>query len=144
MEGLYAAIGAGAVALLFAALLARKVLSADAGTDLMQEIGAAIQEGSAAFLKREYTMLAIFVAVVFVILLVLGFTRDEQDPETAYAYIVGAITSGIAGIIGMQIAVRSNMRTAAAARIGLNPALRIAFSSGGVMGMAVVLSLIHI
>lgn len=138
MEGLYAAIGAGAVALLFAALLARRVLSADAGTDLMQEIGAAIQEGSAAFLKREYTMLAIFVAVVFVILLVLGFTRDEQDPETAYAYIVGAITSGIAGIIGMQIAVRSNMRTAAAAREGLNPALRIAFSSGGVMGMAVV------
>lgn len=138
MEGLYAAIGAGAVALLFAALLARRVLSADAGTDLMQEIGAAIQEGSAAFLKREYTMLAIFVAVVFVILLVLGLTRDEQDPETAYAYIVGAITSGIAGIIGMQIAVRSNMRTAAAAREGLNPALRIAFSSGGVMGMAVV------
>ena len=138
MEGLYAAIGAGAVALLFAALLARRVLSADAGTDLMKEIGAAIQEGSAAFLKREYTMLAIFVAVVFVILLVLGFTRDEQDPETAYAYIVGAITSGIAGIIGMQIAVRSNMRTAAAARTGLNPALRIAFSSGGVMGMAVV------
>jgi K(+)-stimulated pyrophosphate-energized sodium pump len=138
MEGLYAAIGAGAIALVFALILARKVLSADEGTDLMKEIGAAIQEGSAAFLKREYTMLGIFVVIVFAILLILGFTRNEQDPQTAIAYLVGAITSGIAGLIGMQIAVKSNMRTAAAARIGLNPALRIAFSSGGVMGMAVV------
>jgi K(+)-stimulated pyrophosphate-energized sodium pump len=138
MEGLYAAIGAGLIAIIFAAILARRVLSADAGTDLMKEIGAAIQEGSAAFLKREYTMLGIFVVIVFGILLALGFARDEQDPLTAIAYIIGAITSGIAGLIGMQIAVRSNMRTAAAARIGLNPALRIAFSSGGVMGMAVV------
>ena len=138
MEGLYIAIAAGAIAMIFAAFLARRVLSADEGTDLMKEIGAAIQEGSAAFLKREYTMLSIFVIIVFAILLVLGFTRDEQDPLTAVAYIIGAITSGIAGIIGMWIAVRSNMRTAAAARIGLNPALRVAFSSGGVMGMAVV------
>lgn len=138
MEGLYAALGAGVLAIIFALFLARRVLSADEGTDLMKEIGTAIQEGSAAFLKREYSMLAVFVAVVTVILLVLGFTRDEQDPQTAYAYLVGAITSGVAGLIGMQIAVRSNMRTAAAARIGLNPALRIAFSSGGVMGMTVV------
>ena len=138
MEGLVAALGAGVLAIIFALFLARRVLSADEGTDLMKEIGTAIQEGSAAFLKREYSMLAVFVAVVTVILLVLGFTRDEQDPQTAYAYLVGAITSGVAGLIGMQIAVRSNMRTAAAARIGLNPALRIAFSSGGVMGMTVV------
>jgi K(+)-stimulated pyrophosphate-energized sodium pump len=138
MEGLYLAIGAGALALVFAIFLARQVLAADPGTELMREIGAAIQEGSAAFLKREYTMLAIFVAAVFAILLVLGFTREEQDPLTAIAYVVGAITSGTAGLIGMQIAVRSNMRTAAAARVGLNPALRVAFSSGGVMGMTVV------
>jgi K(+)-stimulated pyrophosphate-energized sodium pump len=138
MEGLYLAIGAGTLALIFAMFLARQVLAADPGTELMREIGAAIQEGSAAFLKREYSMLAIFVTAVFAILLVLGFTREEQDPRTAIAYVVGAITSGTAGLIGMQIAVRSNMRTAAAARVGLNPALRVAFSSGGVMGMTVV------
>ena len=138
MEGLYAAIGAGVLAMIFAAFLARQVLAADEGTDLMKEIGAAIQEGSKAFLKREYTFLAIFVVIVFAILLALGFARDEQDPQTAYAYLVGAITSGVAGLIGMQIAVKSNMRTAWAAKTGLNPALRIAFSSGGVMGLTVV------
>jgi K(+)-stimulated pyrophosphate-energized sodium pump len=138
MEGLYAAIGAGVIAMIFAAFLARQVLAAEEGTDLMKEIGAAIQEGSKAFLKREYTFLAIFVVIVFGILLALGFARDEQDPQTAYAYLVGAITSGAAGLIGMQIAVKSNMRTAWAAKTGLNPALRIAFSSGGVMGLTVV------
>ena len=138
MEGLYVAIGTGAIAILFALFLARRVLAADEGTDLMKEIGAAIQEGSNAFLKREYTFLAGFVIIVFIILLSLGFARDEQAPETAYAYLVGAITSGLAGIAGMRIAVKSNMRTAAAARTGLNPALRIAFSSGGVMGLTVV------
>ena len=138
MEGLILAIVAGAVALAFAAYLAVRVLKADEGTERMQEIGAAIQEGANAFLKREYKVLAGFVVIVFIVLLVLGLARDEQDEMTAVAYIVGAITSALAGFIGMRIAVKSNMRTASAARTGLNRALRVAFSSGGVMGITVV------
>jgi K(+)-stimulated pyrophosphate-energized sodium pump len=138
MEGLYLAIGAGVLALLFAIFLAMRVLKADEGTDLMKEIGAAIQEGSNAFLKREYTVLAGFVVIVFGILLAMGLTRDEQEPETAIAYVIGAVASGLTGLIGMRIAVKANMRTAAAARTSLNAALRIAFSSGGVMGITVV------
>ena len=138
MEGLILAIAAGAVALAFAAFLAMRVLRADEGTERMREIGAAIQEGANAFLKREYTVLAGFVIVVSVVLLVLGLVRDEQDEMTAVAYLAGAIASALAGFVGMRIAVKSNMRTAAAARIGLNRALRIAFSSGGVMGVTVV------
>ena len=138
MEGLILAIVAGAVALVFAVYLAMRVLSADEGTDRMKEIGAAIQEGANAFLKREYTVLAGFVVIVFIVLLVLGLVRDEQDEMTAVAYLVGAVSSAVAGFIGMRIAVKSNMRTAAAARTGLNRALRVAFSSGGVMGITVV------
>ena len=138
MEGLILAIVAGAVALAFAAYLAVRVLGADEGTERMKEIGAAIQEGANAFLKREYTVLAGFVIVVFVVLLVLGLVREEQDEMTAIAYLVGAVSSALAGFIGMRVAVKSNMRTASAARFGLNRALRVAFSSGGVMGITVV------
>ena len=138
MEGLILAIVAGAVALAFAAYLAVRVLKADEGTERMQEIGAAIQEGANAFLKREYTVLAGFVVIVFIVLLALGLAREEQQWETAIAYIVGAASSALAGFIGMRIAVKSNMRTASAARTGLNRALRVAFSSGGVMGITVV------
>ena len=138
MDGLILAIVAGVIALAFAGYLAQRVLSADEGTDLMKEIGAAIQEGANAFLKREYTVLAGFVLIVFIVLLVLGIVRDEQDEMTAVSYLAGAIASGVTGFIGMRIAVKSNMRTAAAARDSLNRALRIAFSSGGVMGITVV------
>lgn len=138
MEGLMLAIAAGVVALVFAAYLAMRVMKADEGTDLMKEIGAAIQEGANAFLRREYTVLAGFVLIVFVVLLVLGIVRAEQDEMTAVAYLVGAISSAGAGLIGMRIAVKSNMRTAAAARTGLNRALQVAFASGGVMGITFV------
>ena len=138
MSGIILAIAAGALALLFAGFLAMRVLKHEEGTELMQEIGAAIQEGANAFLKREYTVLAGFVIIVFIVLLVLGFVREAQEPEVAYAYLVGALASALTGFAGMRIAVKSNMRTAAAARDGLNRALRVAFSSGGVMGMSVV------
>ena len=138
MEGLILAIAAGVVALAFAAFLAARVLRADEGTDRMKEIGAAIQEGANAFLKREYTVLAGFVVIVFAALLILGVVREEQDEMTAVAYLVGAAASALAGFVGMRIAVKSNMRTASAARTGLNRALRVAFSSGGVMGVTVV------
>ena len=138
MEGLILAVVAGVVALAFAAFLAMRVLSADEGTDRMKEIGAAIQEGANAFLKREYTVLAGFVVIVFAALLILGVVREEQDEMTAVAYLAGAAASALAGFVGMRVAVKSNMRTASAARTGLNRALRVAFSSGGVMGVTVV------
>jgi len=138
MTGLYLALGAGGLALFFAAYLAQRVLSADSGNERMQEIGAAIHEGANAFLRREYSVLLVFVLVVFGILLALGLSRDEQQWETSIAYLVGAFSSGLTGLIGMRIAVGANMRTAAAAIRGINPALRVAFSSGGVMGISVV------
>ena len=138
MEGLILAIAAGVAALAFAGFLAMRVLAADEGSERMKEIGAAIQEGANAFLRREYTVLAGFVVIVFIVLLILGIVREEQDEMTAVAYLAGAVASALAGFVGMRIAVKSNMRTAAAARTGLNRALRVAFSSGGVMGVTVV------
>ena len=114
----------------------------------MRRIAAAIQEGAAAFLRREYMFLTAFVVVVFVVLTVfvdydvldkfgaLGDRGNLTDlPRTAIAYVIGALASASAGYIGMNVAVRANVRTAAKAREGLNPALRVAFSSGAVMGI---------
>ncbi|MFL2627469.1 MAG: sodium-translocating pyrophosphatase [Dehalococcoidia bacterium] len=139
-------LGAGALALLFAAYLAYKVISEDAGNERVQEIGAAIHEGAMAFLNREYKLLAIFVIIitgvlaVFIDYDVLNKIEGSNSglPSTAISYIFGAIGSALAGFIGMLIAVKSNMRTATAATKGLNPGLRVAFNSGSVMGMTVV------
>ena len=138
MTGLYLAIGAGVLALLFAIYLTIRVMAEDEGDERIREIGRAIQEGASAFLIREYRVLALFVVIVFIVLLVLGFTVDGQEWQVGIAYLVGAFCSGSTGLIGMRIAVNANMRTAAAATRALNPALRVAFSSGGVMGITVV------
>ena len=138
MVGLVLALATGVIALAFAGLLALRILREDEGTALMREIGLAIREGASAFLWREYRVLALFVVIVTVVLLVLGLTLEDQKWETAVAYLVGASCSGLTGLVGMNIAVRANTRTAAAAMRALNPALRVAFSSGGVMGMTVV------
>eukprot|EP00227_Mantoniella_beaufortii_P018765 CAMPEP_0197591862 /NCGR_PEP_ID=MMETSP1326-20131121/13957_1 /TAXON_ID=1155430 /ORGANISM="Genus nov. species nov., Strain RCC2288" /LENGTH=733 /DNA_ID=CAMNT_0043157431 /DNA_START=70 /DNA_END=2271 /DNA_ORIENTATION=- len=122
----------GVVALIFAVQLAKTVMQAPAGNAKMQEIALAIQEGSRAFLQREYTWLAVFVAVVTVIMLfAIGFA-------TAASFVLGSFLSAVTGYLGMSIAVRGNVRTAAAAVHGLDPALRIAFNTGTVMGMLVV------
>ena len=141
MESLIVALIAGAVALLFAGITAMRVLSAEPGNELMRSIGDAIREGAGAFLRREYMSLLPFVVVVTVVLGVLDYTVFDHDmavPATAISYLVGTICSGTAGFIGMNVAVRANVRTAAAAMRGLNPALRVAFSSGTVMGVSVV------
>ena len=153
MDLLYLALGAGVLALLFALVTARRVLREDTGTDVMRSIAALIQEGAAAFLRREYTFLAAFVAVVAVLIAVfvdydvtgkfaaLGVIEQGAFtglPRTAIAYVLGGVASATAGYVGMFVAVRANVRTAAKARVGLNPALRVAFSSGAVMGMTVV------
>jgi K(+)-stimulated pyrophosphate-energized sodium pump len=140
------AIVAGFCALLFAVYLARRVMAHDTGTDVMRSIAAAIQEGASAFLYREYLYIAVFVTIVTIALALLvdadvfdKFPSETGEltglPRTAIAYIIGAIASASAGYIGMMIAVRANVRTAASAREGLNPALRVAFSSGAVMGV---------
>jgi K(+)-stimulated pyrophosphate-energized sodium pump len=140
MESMIIAIAASVVALLFAAGMTRRVLIADPGNQRMRLIGDAIREGSTAFLRREYLVLIPFVVVVAVVLGVLidWYTLDAKIPKTAIAYLVGTVSSASAGLIGMNVAVRANVRTAAAAMHGLNPALRIAFSSGSVMGISVV------
>ena len=135
------ALVAGGLALAFAAVTAARVLAADRGTDQVQAIGNLIQQGANAFLRREYMTLLPFALVVTVVLAVLDytlFTHNLPVPATAISYVVGTICSGLAGIVGMNIAVRANVRTAAAAQRGLNPALRVAFSSGSVMGVTVV------
>jgi K(+)-stimulated pyrophosphate-energized sodium pump len=110
----------------------RRVLSEDQGNQTMRDIAKAVQIGASAFLRREYSYLAAFVVVVA---LVIGAFLNWQ---TALAFIVGAIISAATGYLGMYVAVRSNVRTAAAAVRSLNDGLRVAFASGSVMGMAVV------
>ena len=146
MTVIYLAIGAGAFALAYGALLTMRILRSDAGSEQVQAIGRAIQEGAMAFLSREYRLLAVFVVVMFVVLAVfIDYDvldkvpgDSESVPKTAISYIVGAIGSALAGFIGMSIAVRANTRTTVQAQHGLNPALRIAFNSGAVMGVTVV------
>ena len=139
------AIAAGGVALAFAAALAFNIMRQDNGNETIQFIGKAIQDGSMAFLSREYRLLAIFVVAVFIVLAVFidydvldKVGTDRSIPSTAIAYLTGAIGSGLAGFIGMSIAIRANTRTTVQAMRGLNPALRVAFNSGSVMGVSVV------
>jgi K(+)-stimulated pyrophosphate-energized sodium pump len=149
MGSLMIALAAGAAAILFAIVLTRQILREDQGNDVMRGIAESIQEGAAAFLRREYTFIGVFVVAVTAILVVFidydaldRLPNDQGEltdlPRTAIAYVLGAIASASAGYIGMYVAVRANVRTAAKAQSGLNPALRVAFSSGTVMGMSVV------
>ena len=124
----------GICALLFAFYLTKKVGKQDAGTDRMKEIAAFIHEGARAFLTAEYKILVVFVAVLFV-LIGIGIGNGV----TAVCFLVGALFSTAAGYIGMNVATKANVRTAAAAKdSGMNKALSIAFSGGAVMGMCVV------
>lgn len=122
----------GLVGIGFVVWQLQQVLAFDTGNDTMREIAAAIQEGASAFLNREYSMLSGFVAVVA--LIIAAFLSWQ----TAVCFVVGAICSGGAGYLGMYTAVRANVRTTAAAAKSLNDGLRVAFSSGSIMGMAVV------
>ena len=141
------AVIASIISLAFAALLTSMVLKKDGGNDQIRFIGDAIQKGAMAFLSREYRLLAIFVVVMAIIIGVfidmdvldrINGKDDSSVPGTAIAYLIGAIGSGLAGFIGMSIAVRANTRTTVQAMEGLNSALRVAFNSGAVMGVSVV------
>jgi K(+)-stimulated pyrophosphate-energized sodium pump len=128
---LYVAPVCALAALVFALILWVKLSRAEAGNERMQEIAAAIHEGAMAFMKREYSYLAVFVVVLTVVLALVINTL------TAVSFVIGALLSATAGYVGMKVATSANVRTANAARSGINPALTIAFSSGTIMGMMV-------
>lgn len=141
MENLFWIGFAGAlIAGLFAVFQARKVLSYSEGSEKMRKIAANIRAGANAYLKQQYTTVFKVFIVVFVILLVLAFATGGQmlSKFTPFAFVTGGIFSMLAGFIGMKIATNSNARTAQAASESLNKGLRVAFSSGSVMGFTVV------
>jgi K(+)-stimulated pyrophosphate-energized sodium pump len=134
------AIVAGLIAVVYGIWLTAYLLRQPAGNQRMQEIAAAIQEGAQAYLRRQYTIIAIVAAILFVIIGVLGEAVDSTllGWEAAIGFLIGAVASAAAGFIGMNVAVRANVRTAEAAKGGMAPALGIAFKGGAVTGMLVV------
>jgi K(+)-stimulated pyrophosphate-energized sodium pump len=136
---LFAIMAVCLLALVVAFVLVRQVLAADQGTDKMREIARAIQEGSRAYLSRQFRTLAVFVVLLFFLLLLLEADSGSVRVGRSIAFLVGAVFSALAGYTGMQLAVRANVRVAAAAeRGGLLKAMPIAFRAGGVAGMFVV------
>ena len=124
-------LACGALALVYGVVTARQVLASSPGTARMQEIAAAIQEGAQAYLNRQYTTIGVVGLVIFAgIAVLLGF-------KVAIGFLVGAVLSGAAGYIGMNISVRANVRTTEASRHGLAAGLKVAFRSGAVTGMLV-------
>src|SRR3954467_2027896 len=130
---LFALICSG-VAIGYGIYLTYWLLNRPAGTERMREISNAVQEGAAAYLRKQYTTIA---AVSVIPFLVLGF-YDKLGWGTAVGFLLGATLSAAAGFIGMNVAVRSNVRTAEAAKQGLKPALNVAFRAGSVTGLLVV------
>src|SRR6476660_9513218 len=130
---LLALVGAG-VAVGYGLYLTWWLLQQPAGNERMQEIARAVQEGAAAYLKKQYTAIAVVAIVPFILIGVY----NKLGWGTAFGFLIGASLSAAAGFIGMNVAVRSNSRTAEAARKGLAPALQVAFRAGSVTGLLVV------
>src|SRR3954470_8214804 len=131
MTSLWIIVACGALAIVYGIWATGSVMRADAGTARMQEISAAVREGAQAYLKRQYTTIGIVGVVIFAI---IGFTLGWL---VGIGFAVGAILSGIAGFIGMNVSVRANVRTAQAATTSLAGGLDIAFKAGAITGMLV-------
>ncbi len=135
---LYLAPLAGLLSLVFAGIFAKEVLKNDPGTPKMQEISGAIQEGAMAYLNRQYKTIAI-VAVILAVVMFIALPKESgMNLKTTVGFMAGAVSSALAGYIGMNVSVRANVRTAQKAKEGLQGAMDVAFKGGAVTGLAVV------
>jgi K(+)-stimulated pyrophosphate-energized sodium pump len=129
------ALGCAVLAVAYGLISANWILGLPQGSDRMRQIAAAIQEGAGAYMKRQYTIIAMVGAVIFVILFLLP---APLGAKTAIGFAIGALFSGLTGFIGMFVSVRANVRTTEAAKSGIHKALNVAFRGGAITGMLVV------